>query len=157
MAISRNESTEPSSRPVKGRWLRPGSFVGLRGRAPDQTLDHLSRLRTIRRILQMRFGRLHYAPSDHRASRLDGSETIRERMRDFRDAEPLFETAGGPGIDSRLCARYRAASVADGGAEKVPVDTRPKRPGIPANSANWFGEMVCAERELFGRSSGSSA
>src|SRR6266699_2368787 len=70
MAISRNESTEPSSRPVNGRWLRHGSFVGFIGRAPDQTLEHLSRLLTIRRILQMRFGRLHYAPSDHRASRL---------------------------------------------------------------------------------------
>src|SRR5882762_9420459 len=32
------------------------------------------------------------------------------------------ETAGGPGTDSELCARCRAASVADGDAEKVPVD-----------------------------------
>src|SRR5713226_9041621 len=29
------------------------------------------------------------------------------------------EAAGGPGIDPELCARYRAASVADGDAEKV--------------------------------------
>src|ERR1700722_13930372 len=34
------------------------------------------------------------------------------------------EAAGGPGIDSQLCARCRAASVANGDAEKVPVETR---------------------------------
>src|ERR1700751_2514953 len=34
------------------------------------------------------------------------------------------EAAGGPGIDSELCARCRAASVADSDAEKVPIDTR---------------------------------
>src|SRR5580704_3475365 len=32
------------------------------------------------------------------------------------------EAAGGPGIDSELCARCRAATVADGDTEKVPID-----------------------------------
>src|SRR6266478_2100953 len=32
------------------------------------------------------------------------------------------EAAGGSGIDSELCARCRAASVADSDAEKVPID-----------------------------------
>src|SRR5216683_2539317 len=34
------------------------------------------------------------------------------------------EAAGGPGIDSALCARCRAASMADGDAPKVPVEVR---------------------------------
>src|SRR5215471_12884136 len=34
------------------------------------------------------------------------------------------EAAGGSGINSQLCARYRAAFVADGDTEKVPVDAR---------------------------------
>ena len=32
------------------------------------------------------------------------------------------EAVSGSGIDSELCARCRAASVADGDAEKVPID-----------------------------------
>src|SRR6202043_3639189 len=34
------------------------------------------------------------------------------------------EATGGPGIDSQLCTRCRAASMADSVAEKVPVATR---------------------------------
>src|SRR6266480_3061435 len=34
------------------------------------------------------------------------------------------QAAGGSGIDSELCARCRAASVADGDTQKVPADTR---------------------------------
>src|SRR5580700_1050799 len=34
------------------------------------------------------------------------------------------EAAGGSRIDSELCARCRATSVADGDAEKVPADAR---------------------------------
>src|SRR5258708_24693946 len=32
------------------------------------------------------------------------------------------EAAGGPGIDPELCARYRAASVANGDTQEIPVD-----------------------------------
>ena len=34
------------------------------------------------------------------------------------------KATGGPGVDSELCARCRAASVADGDAQEVPVDAR---------------------------------
>src|ERR1700730_18143269 len=42
------------------------------------------------------------------------------------------EEAGGPGIDSQLCARCRAAPVADGDAEKVPVETRSRAAAEPS-------------------------
>src|SRR5713226_2930290 len=42
----------------------------------------------------------------------------------FPRCRTLGEAAGSPGTNSELCARYRAASVADGDAEKVPVDAR---------------------------------
>src|ERR1700730_1592726 len=42
------------------------------------------------------------------------------------------EAAGGPGIDSQLCTRCRAASMADGDAEKVPVDTRSRAAAEPS-------------------------
>src|SRR6267142_2010612 len=41
------------------------------------------------------------------------------------------EAAGGPGIDSQFCARCRAASVADGDAEKVPIDARSRATAEP--------------------------
>src|SRR6266513_708897 len=41
------------------------------------------------------------------------------------------QAAGGSGIDSELCARCRAASVADGDAEKVPVDARSRAVAEP--------------------------
>jgi hypothetical protein len=37
------------------------------------------------------------------------------------------EVAGGPGINSELCARCRAASVEDGDAPKVSLDARSRR------------------------------
>src|SRR5258708_2866155 len=42
------------------------------------------------------------------------------------------EAAGGPGVDSQLCARCRAASVANGDAEKVPVETRSRAATEPS-------------------------
>src|SRR5258708_17644779 len=42
------------------------------------------------------------------------------------------EAAGGPGIDSQLCARCRSAPVADGDAEKVPVETRSRAAAEPS-------------------------
>src|SRR5262249_8789594 len=42
----------------------------------------------------------------------------------FRRCRTLGEAAGGPGIDSELCARCRATSMADGNAQEVPVETR---------------------------------
>src|SRR5579862_7300832 len=41
------------------------------------------------------------------------------------------EAAGGPGIDSQLCARCRATSVADGDAQEVPVEARPSTTAQP--------------------------
>src|SRR5262249_54179688 len=35
------------------------------------------------------------------------------------------EAAGGPGVDSQFCAGCRAAFVADGDAQEVPVEARP--------------------------------
>jgi hypothetical protein len=41
-----------------------------------------------------------------------------------RGRERLGEAAGGPGIDSKLCARCRATSLADRYAQEVPVKVR---------------------------------
>src|SRR5438552_1541288 len=41
------------------------------------------------------------------------------------------EAAGGSGIDSELCARCRAASVADGDTQEVPADARSRAPAEP--------------------------
>src|SRR6267154_1314194 len=41
------------------------------------------------------------------------------------------EAAGGSGIDSELCARCRATSVADGDTQEVPVDARSRAPAEP--------------------------
>ena len=60
-------------------------------------------------------GSLHLAQAQSNRGR-------RGRKRDFPDAERLVKPVSGSGIDSELCARCRAASVADGDAEKVPVD-----------------------------------
>src|SRR5207302_11107854 len=42
----------------------------------------------------------------------------------FPRCRTLGEAAGGPGIDSELCARCRATSVADSYAQEVPVEVR---------------------------------
>src|ERR1700730_9121579 len=42
------------------------------------------------------------------------------------------EEAGGAGIDSELCARRRAAFVADGNAPKVPIDARSRAAAEPS-------------------------
>src|SRR5947208_4701021 len=49
----------------------------------------------------------------------------------FPRCRTLGEAAGGPGIDSELCARCRAAFVADGNAPKVPVDARSRAAAEP--------------------------
>src|SRR5437762_6433616 len=41
------------------------------------------------------------------------------------------QAAGGSGIDSELCARCRAASVADGDTQEVPADARSRAPAEP--------------------------
>src|SRR6516165_1638101 len=42
----------------------------------------------------------------------------------FRRRRTLGEADGGPGTDTELCARCRAAFVADGNAQEVPVEVR---------------------------------
>src|SRR5215468_5770944 len=42
----------------------------------------------------------------------------------FRRCRTPSEAAGGPGIDSELCTRCRAAPVANSNAQEVPVDVR---------------------------------
>src|SRR5438876_4741547 len=42
----------------------------------------------------------------------------------FRRCRTPGEAAGGPGIGSEFCARSRAAFVADGNAQEVPVEVR---------------------------------
>src|SRR5215467_11132969 len=49
------------------------------------------------------------------------------------------EATGGPGINSELRARCRAASVADGDAEKVSVDPRSRAPAEPIGVAAGRG------------------
>src|SRR6266581_1190474 len=49
------------------------------------------------------------------------------------------EAAGSPGIDFELCARCRAASVADGDAEKVPVDARSRAAAEPIGVSSGRG------------------
>ena len=61
-------------------------------------------------------GTLHLAQAQSNRGR-------RGRKKDFPDAERLVKRLVAE-IDSELCARCRAASVADSDAEKVPIDTR---------------------------------
>ena len=57
-----------------------------------------------------------------------GASAIQSRATGAQERFPRCraagEAAGGPGINSELCTRCRAASVADGDAEKVPIDAR---------------------------------
>src|SRR5438094_357268 len=57
-----------------------------------------------------------------------GTGAIQSRTAGTQEGFPRCRTpgeaAGGSGIDSEFCTRYRAASVADGDAPKVPVDAR---------------------------------
>ena len=63
----------------------------------------------------------------------------RGRKRDFPDAERLVKPVSGSGIDSELCARCRAASVADGDAEKVPIDARSRATAEPIGISSGRG------------------
>src|SRR6516164_11761428 len=49
------------------------------------------------------------------------------------------EAAGGPGIDSELCARCRAASVADSGPQEVPVEARSRAVAEPIEVSSGRG------------------
>ncbi len=55
-----------------------------------------------------------------------GTGAIQSRTAGTQEGFPRCRTpgeeAGGSGIDSELCARYRAASVANGDTKEVPVD-----------------------------------
>src|SRR6184192_329624 len=57
-----------------------------------------------------------------------GAGTVQSRttrtQEGFRRCRTPSEAAGGSGIDFEFCARYRAASMADSDAPKVPVDAR---------------------------------
>ena len=62
-------------------------------------------------------GALHLAQAQSNRGR-------RGRKRDFPDAERTGQATGGPGADTKLCARYRTAAVAHCDARKVPIDAQ---------------------------------
>src|SRR5437667_6643275 len=49
------------------------------------------------------------------------------------------EAAGGPRIDAELCARCRAASMANGNAQEVPVEARPGAAAQPIGVTSGRG------------------
>ena len=73
-------------------------------------------LREKREGARRKSGTLHLAQAQSNRGR-------RGRKRDFVERTP-GKTAGGSRIDFELCARHRAASVADGDAQEVPVEVR---------------------------------
>src|SRR5260221_315501 len=64
-----------------------------------------------------------------------GAGAIESRAPGTQEGFPRCRTAGeaarGPGTDAELCARCRAASVADGDTPKVPTDARSGAAGEP--------------------------
>src|ERR1700756_4385050 len=72
-----------------------------------------------------------------------GTGTVQSRAAGTQERFPGCrtpgETASGPGIDSELCARHRAASVADGNAPKVPVDARSGAAAEPNGDSSGRG------------------
>ena len=49
------------------------------------------------------------------------------------------EAAGGPRIDAELCARCRAASMANGNAQEVPIEARPGAAAQPIGVSSGRG------------------
>src|SRR6267142_6369376 len=72
-----------------------------------------------------------------------GAGAIQSRTAGTQEGFPRCRTpgeaAGGPGIDSELCARCRAAFVADGNAPKVPVDARSRAAAEPIGVTSGRG------------------
>src|SRR5205807_9259765 len=66
----------------------------------------------------------------------------------FRRRRTPGETVGGSGIDSELCARCRATSVANGDAEKVAVDTRTGAAAEPMGVAARTGSYQVVQLRL---------
>ena len=64
-----------------------------------------------------------------------GAAAIEPRAAGTQEGFPGCRTpgkaTGGPGVDSELCARCRAASVADGDTQEVPVDARSRAAAEP--------------------------
>src|ERR1700732_4675196 len=77
-------------------------------------------------------GSLHLAQAQSNRGR-------RGRKRDFPDAERLVKRLVAPGIAFGFCARCRAASVADGDAEKVPIDARSRTTAKPIGVSSGRG------------------
>src|SRR5207244_6555221 len=58
------------------------------------------------------------------------------------------EAAGGPGIDSELCARYRATFVADSYAQEVPVEVRSGATAEPSGVSSGRGPYQVIQLRL---------
>ena len=81
-------------------------------------------LREKREGARRRSGTLHLAQAQ-------SNRGPRGRKKDFPDAERLVKRLVARELTLALCARCRAASVADGDAEKVPVDAQPSAAAEP--------------------------
>src|SRR6516225_535213 len=57
----------------------------------------------------------------------------------FRRCRTPGEAAGCPGTDIELCARSRAASMANGNAQEVPVEARPGAAAQPVGVSSGRG------------------
>jgi hypothetical protein len=72
-----------------------------------------------------------------------GAGAVKSRATGTQEGFPRRRTSGeavsGSGIDSELCARCRAASVADGDAEKVPIDARSRATAEPIGISSGRG------------------
>src|SRR5215470_674280 len=72
-----------------------------------------------------------------------GAGTVQSRttgtQEGFRRRRTLGEAAGGPGIGFELCARCRAASLADGNAQEVPVEVRSDPAAEPSGVSSGRG------------------
>src|SRR5262249_59864059 len=70
---------------------------------------------------------------------------------DARGISPMpngWWAAGVPGIDAELCTRCRAASMADGNAQEVPVEARSHPPAEPIRVSSGRGTYQVVQPRL---------
>src|SRR6266705_3295911 len=88
------------------------------------------------------------------ASRAGAVQSRAARTKErFRRCRTPGEAAGGPGIGSEFCARCRAAFVADGNAQEVPVKVRSGAAAEPSGVSSGRGTYQVVQLRL--RSAGS--